>query len=296
MDIGTVGESRVMNFANEYGIEATEPRNDKNGWDLYLEFESNLNILMRDNNFKAFVQVKSFDTDFEKYNGRNIKLSNIKKMIESNEPWFLFFVDIKEKIFHIVHFDETLIKKGYENIKKANLNKKKLNKVNLKINPHSDVRLVSLKDSDDLKKTLLNFIGYSMNTYSEKKEKIRKEIGYESSEIKFLTKFKIKDILNLELGYSDSLIITNEIENLQIETHGKSITLEDSLLIKKITSINEYENIETTFDFGDMKINLNLNFTKSSTFDAMRLFSDNIDIVQCGSSTSLSYKPAKEKI
>lgn len=207
-ELGDIAEDFFRIQATMDGLTVTPPSRDKHGWDFHVQFKNECNIGLLDqkeSTYLAYVQVKGFACDYSKYKGRNIALSNIHNMISDDTPFFIVFVDVNNKDLYFVHVGEEIITKGLENIRKAQLEAKPLNRVMMKVNPHKyNVEKISRDDHHKIKNYLIKIIGNSPSKYRKYKNSYWTNIGYEEGKYSLKAKLPVDAMLDIKLGVRKS--------------------------------------------------------------------------------------------
>ena len=265
-EIGKKAESYVSGLAVYNDMVCTPPKEDENGWDFLLEFTTKNLGFTQEQKIKTFIQVKGFKCNFEDYEGIDFKLSNIKNMINDNHPWFIIFVCIKDKKSYLLHFDENLIKEGFEKIKKANKSGKKLHKTKWRINPNKYKTSFIEKDSDLFKDEILSYID-NISNYGLNKNYFKSIIGFYNTTIK--TKFNLNQniVEKFELGY---------LKDVDIEPINNEVLFEnvDGVINKNISKIklseSSFKNVDLILKINNKKFESRMKLYYSKTGNSFR--------------------------
>lgn len=238
-DVGDFGEDTFTAIATSSGITSTPARKDRFGWDSLLEFKNPSSSVFWDSYesyYSVNVQVKGFECDYEKYNGRDIRLSNILHMINSNNPQFFAFVSVKYNLVYLVHLNNELITSGLKRIREEQAKNEnvKLNKKYLRVNPHQhDVMIVR---HGELKDALIKVIGSSPSEYTKNKQILVKNVGYESERLSMEGQINPQELLDVELGLKDSTFL--DMVNMKDIRFGIPIELKEQPISVEILGDN----------------------------------------------------------
>ncbi|SCX28069.1 hypothetical protein DSM25558_4362 [Agrobacterium sp. DSM 25558] len=115
------------------GTIATAPEEDRSGWDLFVEFDTDSfdgSAEDRPPRKYAFVQVKSTASG---NTGDKIKLSNVQEACVSRAPWFLIKV-MKDRSLRGIHVWGPVLNKWLEAIREASVNGKPLHSTKVSVN------------------------------------------------------------------------------------------------------------------------------------------------------------------
>lgn len=218
---GNQGEKLVSYLSSKSDILATPPEQDQFGWDLHLQFSSNIAPIFLDeheSSYSAYVQVKEFSKDYSSYTGRDIKLSNIQHMISSSMPFFVVYAQIKTEELYVVHMDYELIEQGLKKIRQAQATNTLLHKSTMKINPHK-YQTIKVLSSDNLRNVLIELIGSSPKKYSEEKARFFQSVGYEKGAMELIGCVSNKELLEVELGLKNRAEIkVEQFNSIRFET------------------------------------------------------------------------------
>ncbi|MDZ7691610.1 MAG: hypothetical protein U5K69_10880 [Balneolaceae bacterium] len=99
MDTGEVGEGIVQTWAGQADLVANKVGNDKDGWDYLvsfpLEIKPDLQSLdFDDSPLRCLIQVKTTTTNKKT---DSIKLSNLKRLVESKLPSFYIIIQVNNE-------------------------------------------------------------------------------------------------------------------------------------------------------------------------------------------------------
>ncbi len=167
-------------LCNEAGAIPQKVSHDEFGWDFIVEFPELDHAGPADEQpawKTVYVQVKSSET--VKPRIPNLTLSNALKMSQKPEPWFIVFYHrqpgVEQRIF-VKHVWQDFISCSLKRVRQADLNGKKLNKVNMSIDFSSnDDRGQGI----DLIKWIERTVNEIGDDYQSQKENLYKTAGYE---------------------------------------------------------------------------------------------------------------------
>jgi hypothetical protein len=110
MDFGSIGERQFALWCEQAGLTATQPSQDRYGWDFVVQFphlDPAAPVDNRPAQLKCMVQVKSTSTSARR---AHIKLDNWERMINDPLPWFVcaivFGDDGSVQQLFLVHIDQ----------------------------------------------------------------------------------------------------------------------------------------------------------------------------------------------
>jgi hypothetical protein len=115
------------------GTIATAPEEDRIGWDLFVEFDTDTfdgSGEDRPPRKHAFVQVKSTDAG---NTGDKIKLSNVQEACVSRAPWFLIKV-MEDRSLRGIHVWDAVLDKWLKAVREASVNGKPLHSTKISQN------------------------------------------------------------------------------------------------------------------------------------------------------------------
>lgn len=221
-NIGTLGELDFNRLCTAANLNVTIPQRDINGWDAYIEFPISL-----DKNkvwdsvempIKCKVQVKATN----KFPKRQITLSVMQNLATEVIPAFICFIQYNKnniKDIYLIHIDEYLISKTLKKIRESQVNNKALNKSTLLITCSDKHKLKELT-GEELKRAIENNINTSMAEYTDKKDKILKEAGFDKEAIDMTINIKKSELLNKK-NLLDPNIKINQLEVDILEMNEK---------------------------------------------------------------------------
>jgi len=223
-DLGDLGEDIFVPLCTAGEIVATRPKKDKNGWDYFLEFPSEIDktksLDLQDAPIKCLVQIKSTDTIDKKH--EQITLSAILRLMEAHMPTFIILMKFngKDKVqdIYLVHIDENIIGKILKRVRQCVLKGKKLNESTITIQFKKKNKLKN-NTGLELKKQIHTFIPNGMSDYIKSKGKMIKSAGFDdgaiSMSLAFSTDTSENDLINLSMGLKKSLPV--KISNITLE-------------------------------------------------------------------------------
>ena len=217
-DLGRLGEYTFSVWCSQVGLVANPSIIDQTGWDFYIQFPINNDLSISKLHKPAMecrVQVKATDNTDRKW---QITLSNLRQMATASMPTFYCFLEFDnknevQKAF-LVHVDSELIfsilKKIHEieqSDKDNNLNKRKMT-------IHYGVdQQIEILDGDNLKKSLLNFIGDDYPKYLQDKNNFLSGCGFSDGNgiLKFsiIGEDGIQQMIDAYLGIKEEVNIRN---------------------------------------------------------------------------------------
>ncbi|MEX2411652.1 MAG: hypothetical protein WD607_09860 [Candidatus Paceibacterota bacterium] len=220
MDTGNLGESILTTWCHQVDLIPNRVTTDKDGWDFLIAlpptYSNDIKSLDKDDSHdRILIQVKT--TAKEKGN-RNIKLSNLKKLVDAPIPAFYLLIQVDDNSepvkAHLFHVWEEIITKVQKRIRTISKDKwNQLNKYSLVLPWEIAQELTPLHGSE-LKQIISNNLTNTKKGYSEKKYSLREKVGYEEErgQINFQGKLpdKYKDdiesfMVDLYLGEIDKV-------------------------------------------------------------------------------------------
>lgn len=223
-DIGDLGEDIFVPLCTTGEIVATRPKKDKNGWDYFLEFPSEIDKTksrdLQEAPIKCLVQIKSTDAVNKKQ--EQITLSAILKLMEAHMPTFIVLMKFngKDEVqdIYLVHIGEDIIGKILKRVRECDLNGKELNESTISIKFNEENRLKT-NTGLELKKQIQTFIPNGMSDYIKSKDKMIKSVGFNdgaiSMSLEFPTDISEDDLINMSMGLKKSLPV--KISNITLE-------------------------------------------------------------------------------
>ncbi|AOE80765.1 hypothetical protein A7318_19945 [Pseudomonas lurida] len=218
-DLGEAGETAFISFCAIAGITANKSIKDRHGWDIFIEFEGDIDIgdaaRMHEPLMECKVQIKTTDA---RKRALPVTLSNLKAMATSTLPAFYVLLefdgsDSPKRVF-IRHIDEPLVSEILQRVRiattkptKPNLHKKTML---IKFNDDTEVNPLN---ANSIRDRIKKFIGPSPSNYIKSKQQYMEKVGYEKGA--FSINFSIngeenlKDFINMHLGIGGSAEIHN---------------------------------------------------------------------------------------
>lgn len=216
-DLGEMGENSFSLLSADGGLVANGSKIDKTGWDFYVEFPyDNYDQLSIEHSpaIECKVQVKATDNLNKKV---QIKLSNLRRLITTNLPTFLFFIEFDGKTnaqrAYIIHIDNNMIYKILKRIREIDLSdsENKFNKKKMTIHYNNSHQLSELT-GNCLKNSIKNHIGNNFAKYQKEKLKYLENVGYENgyNSISFETlgEENLKDLIDVSLGLKEDVNVS----------------------------------------------------------------------------------------
>lgn len=222
-DLGKAGEDFFSGWCAISGMVANKAVSDRNGWDLLVEIDPELNNLdplsLHEGIVETKIQVKATDGSSKSV---KVELSNLKKMATSPLPTFYVLVEFSNTdaptAAYLYHVDKALIEKVLKRIavltstnKKVKLNEKTMTlKFSESILPFTATRL---------KEMMVSIIGKSSLSYVAEKSKSLKSAGFENGAHKFdfsiIGDTQLKRLIDMSLGAKGSIDVN--------DVHGSSL-------------------------------------------------------------------------
>ncbi|ENV48332.1 hypothetical protein P255_01213 [Acinetobacter brisouii CIP 110357] len=221
-DLGQLGESTFEMWCAQVGLIANGSAIDKTGWDYYVEFPISSNVTTKELHKSAFeckVQVKATDKQDRKL---PITISNLRRMATAQMPTFYAFLEFdgKNEVQNafILHIDNDLVfkilKKIHEIEQSESEKDKNLNKRKMTLFYNEQHKLEKL-DGNNLKETILKYIGENYSEYIVGKNKYLQDCGFEDESItmKFSIEGEdgIQKIIDVSLGLEKEFNVKNLI-------------------------------------------------------------------------------------
>lgn len=185
MDAGNLGESILTKWCHQVDLIPNKATIDKDGWDFLIAlpkvYDDELKSLDKDDSHdRILIQVKT--TKSEKGN-RDIKVSNLKKLIDTSMPSFYLIIQVSEEgepikahLFHVWEKIITKVQKRLRSIPKEKWNK--LNKFELRL-PWKTAQKMKHLQGVELNRLVKKNLTKTKKEYSNKKNELREKVGYE---------------------------------------------------------------------------------------------------------------------
>lgn len=216
-NLAQMGESAFMYLCNTVNIVATTPKEDKYGWDYFLEFPndstSNLPSDSQESAIECKVQIKATDINDGKC---QIKLSAMLRLVKAQMPTFVCFInfnklnDIQE--LFLVHIDEVIISKVLKRVREIESKNKKINRSKITLHYNNTHQVLDISGLSLLNK-IKEYIPNGMNKYIKKKNNLVSNIGFSKQPIGFKMIFPKgttkNNLIDMSLGLK-------ELENVTI--------------------------------------------------------------------------------
>lgn len=219
-DLGQLGESTFAMWCAQVGLIANNSSIDKTGWDYYVEFPISSNITTHELHKSAFeckVQVKATDKQDRKL---SVTVSNLRRMATLQMPAFYIFLEFdgKNEVQNafVLHIDNELIYKILKRVHQIEQseNNKDLNKRTITLT-YSEQQRIEKLDGENLKQTLLKYIGENYSDYIVSKNKYLQECGFEDGygTVQFSIEGEdgIRKIIDASLGLEEEIDVQNLI-------------------------------------------------------------------------------------
>lgn len=240
MDIGNIGESKLVEWCSQVDFVANKATDDKDGWDFLVampkKYNRDLKSLDKDNSHdQILIQVKT--TKRNKGN-RNIKVSNLQKLVNTPLPAFYLLIQVSEhgipiKV-HLFHVWEKIIAKVQKKLREIPKNKwDDLHKYNLTL-PWDVAEEMQNHHGTEFQRVIEKKLIETKVKYSNKKNELRKSVGYTKNTGKINLEGKIPKeyegdadslLIDLLLGEKDKIAV----EKFEIidERFGNEIKVEE---------------------------------------------------------------------
>ncbi|MHB9106211.1 MAG: hypothetical protein ACYDCO_04065 [Armatimonadota bacterium] len=299
-DVGALGESVLEKWANEVGIIANRSLSkDETGWDFILEFPiiakaTDCPLDKAPYPLKCLIQVKSTD---HKPGRRSIKLSNMMRMVKTNDPTFFLYFEFDgnndPQRSYLVHVGEDIIKRVLYRLRKISCEGiHELHKHTMDV-IYKSSDILSSNDGEGLQKSLLKHVQVNPEIYSQIKADIIENIGYDNNKrknINFLLKLPKgkEDLIDLFLGRIPDVELTQgEIYDVRFGIPQIERVFRESgrFSAKPHETSNGTIRISLPNDTSDHEISVKVAITPlviASLGDPLftiRLYSDYIDII-----------------
>ncbi len=217
-DLGALGELAFASWCAQVGLIANGSKIDKTGWDFFVEFPISQNLTPNELHKSAInskIQVKASDKQDRKW---QITLSNLRQMATAQIPTFYVFLEFDnkndvQKAF-IVHMDNDLVYKVLKKIHQIEQSVKENNLNNRKMTLHYDEsHELKLLNGENLKESLLAYIGEDYSKYIKQKSQFLETCGFEDGygiiQFSLNGEESIKKIIDVSLGLEEELDIEN---------------------------------------------------------------------------------------
>lgn len=265
-DVGKVGESVFESLCHNAQITPNQVQIDNTGWDFLLEFpfpyKNKKPLDLEPPTLRCYVQVKSTEI---REKGSQIKMTNIKRFIDSADPTFFLFMrfEHQEEVqsIYLVHFDQTLIEKSLKKLRKLSKeNVKNIHEKTLLVN-YSESNNIGGTSSKNLLKAINSHVPDGMGIYRQWKSNFVKSVGYENYGKRIDVTFQKSDLSHI---IDSTLLKESKIpfENIKVydERFGIPMELENlssnkgSLILKQIEETFH----RSSFSFENKKIWFNV--------------------------------------
>lgn len=201
-NVGGLGEAFLQAWAAEVGIVANKAEVDRGGWDYILELplgagEDAERALPLDQSLqpvRGLVQVKSTD---KRRGFLTLKLSNLKRLVESLLPAFYLVYEFDEKESpqraFLVHVGPSEIRRVKKRLRELSPEERgRLHKRKMRLTYDSRHELASMS-GEALQEAILAHVGRGPQKYGEEKLKTLKTVGYEGGHLSFNMLFDLPD-------------------------------------------------------------------------------------------------------
>lgn len=186
-DLGSLGETKVEEWAHQRGIVPNRVHYDKKGWDIFLEFpyaepeQKKYFLDIRPPELSCLVQVKATDKKVGKI--PQIKLSNWERMAKSLLPCFFVVLEYDGKDnpqrAYIVHVGEYWIGKILKRLRGLEANSGKLlHRCSMQLT-YSETDMIDALNGICLESVIRKHVGNDPQKYFNKKCDWINNVGYD---------------------------------------------------------------------------------------------------------------------
>jgi len=184
MNIGNLGESIFEQWASQAGLIPNKAKYDSDAWDYIVGFPKNYDSDLKaldldDSHTQCLIQVKTTTTI---KGNRSIKLSNLKRLVDSSLPAFYLVINIsnngepqKAWLFHVWEKLITEVLKRAREIDSSEYSK--LNKIKVQL-PDICAQEFEHLHGSELMKIIYRNIDKCKSKYNLQKQQFIKELGY----------------------------------------------------------------------------------------------------------------------
>lgn len=240
MDIGYKGENIFEGWCHDENLVPNESKIDKYGWDYIVDlpqnFRADLKTLDKDDSLdQIFVQVKT--TKSEKGN-RSIKLSNLKRLINSPLPSFYILIQLSDEgkpvNAYLFHVWSKIIGDVQRKLRLTKIDQwDKLHKIKLSL-PWSEAQEFNKFHGKELIRLVKENIKSGQNEYARKKYEIKTKIGYEKESGRIELKGNLPDKYKNDADSFFVDLFLGEIEKVNlIEFSEIDTRFEHDIITKK---------------------------------------------------------------
>ena len=220
-NIGRMGETIFKYWCDSVGLTANISIVDERGWDFFVEFPcDSSSVLPRDllpTPIECKIQVKSTNG---KRKGRDIKLSNLERLIKAQMPVFFCFIEFDGKkeaqAFYLVHVGKDIIEKTLKRIRELDSQgeRYRLNKHKITINYTAANQLPEIT-GENLKRAIEKHIPGTLNQYISYKNELLDTLGFEDGKREFTFTMSgsdpVGEMVELSLGLRQEVYIDKSI-------------------------------------------------------------------------------------
>ncbi|PWE46189.1 hypothetical protein C9I50_00465 [Pseudomonas prosekii] len=268
-DLGEAGEAAFSAWCAISGITANKSIKDRHGWDVFIEFESELDpcdaFEMHEPLIECKVQIKSTDA---RKRALPVTLSNLKAMATTPIPSFYVLLEFDEseapvRAF-VLHVGDDLISEILSRIRKSTRRNptNNLHKKTMQLKFPSNTEVVPLSAAN-IKLAIIKAIGKSAASYSKKKLSFLASSGFEekSHVVNFTLEGaeNFEEFVKMQLGYSGK----TEVQNISSHVTRFGVSNEN-LLFRSETAILQITHVSPDgrgfIEFKDRATGLNLSF------------------------------------
>lgn len=187
METGNLGEDLLVHWCNQVGWVHNKAAIDKDGWDFLISlpstYDQDLVSLDKDEKHdRLLIQVKTTEID---RGNRSIKVSNLKKLVNSPIPAFYLLIQVSKRgrpiNAYLFHVWEEIIFRVQEKLRKTPRDKwKSLHKTKMSL-PWVEAQEMREFHGDELLRIIEKNLRPSKNDYSKRKKELIESVGYEEN-------------------------------------------------------------------------------------------------------------------
>lgn len=195
--LGKKGESRFPELCIDAGLVPNGATWDRRGWDFVVDWPHADNVLAYDNRpapLSCLVQLKTIWTSSASI---QLRLSSVEHIAKDVRPTFIYVLRVADDLSftdaRIIHLEGDFLAFVLKELRKARLAGKAPNSVDIRV-PLKRWATVLVPDGESLRLAIENAVGPILNTYTEKKQRQLRDLGYENGGHLFTTTIKGDDV------------------------------------------------------------------------------------------------------
>jgi len=237
--LGNLGENHLEKLCIGSNLSKSKPGQDENGWDYFIEFPQNrisaVHLDAQPAPIKFLCQVKATD-NFES-KSLSMKVSNWEHLARTPLPTFVLILDYKNGYSpvncYLCHFNSERIGQTLKRIRELECNGKiNLHEHEMTLTAHDSEKFVS-ENPIDLKEKIIEYTGRNLSEYTELKNNILHNLGYESNRYKF--SFTTKEDLFIDALLNNTSI---QVDDVTISSVRFGIEIIDTFSFAGILTIS----------------------------------------------------------